>query len=116
MLNSIWTQPPVLAAIVTGSIALLLALWNFFSGRKSQTEIEILKNELAQRKSENDARREYEFEARKRLYQEYEPLLFQLMEAADNAIHRIQSLARTARHGNLNDTGWLSQFNYYTKS
>lgn len=116
MLNSIWTQAPVLAAIVTGTIALILALWNFFIGRKAQTEIEILKNELAQKKSENDARREYEFEARKRLYQEYEPLLFQLMEAADNALHRIQSIARTARHGNLNDSGWLSQFNYYTKS
>jgi len=116
LLNSIWTQPPVLAAVVTGTIALILALWNFFSARKTQTEIEILKSELAEKKSDNDARREYEFEARKRLYQEYEPLLFQLMEASENALHRIQSLARTARHGDLNDIGWLSQFNYYTKS
>lgn len=116
MSNSIWTQPPVLAATITGIVALILALWNFFSGRRAQTEIEILKNSLAQKKSESDARREYEFEARKRLYQEYEPLLFQLIEAAENALHRIQSLARTARHGNLTDEGWLSQFNYYTKS
>ncbi len=116
METSTWTQPAVLAAIITGIIALILTFWNFFSGRKTQADIEILKNELAQKKSENDARREYEFEARKRLYQEYEPLLFQLMEAADNALHRIKSLARTARHENLNETGWLSQFNYYTKS
>jgi hypothetical protein len=116
MLISIWTQPAVLAAIVTGAVALLLALWNFISGRKTQIEMELLKNSLEVKRSENDARREYEFEARKRLYQEYEPLLFQLMEASDNAINRIQSLARTARMGDLNEGGWLSVFNYYTKS
>lgn len=116
LLHSIWSKPPTIAAIITGTIALILALWNFFTSRKTLNEIEILKSELAEKKSEKDARREYEFEARKRLYQEYEPLLFQLMEASENALHRIQSLARTARNGNLNDTGWLSRFNYYTKS
>lgn len=116
LLDLIWTQAQILTAMVTGGVSLIAALWNFFSGREAQIEIEKLKNELAQKKSENDARQSYEFEARKRLYQEYEPLLFQLMEASDNALHRIQSLARTARNGNLNDDGWLSQFNYYTKS
>jgi hypothetical protein len=29
-------------------------------------------------KAEHDARRDYEYEARKRLYQEYEPIFFQL--------------------------------------
>lgn len=116
MKTSIWTNPDVLVALISGIVAMILAIWNFLSGRKTQADIEILKNELAEKKSENDARREYEFEARKKLYQEYEPLLFQLMEASDNALHRIKSLARTARHENLNENGWLSQFNYYTKS
>ncbi|HEY6437953.1 MAG TPA: hypothetical protein VIY47_15290, partial [Ignavibacteriaceae bacterium] len=116
MFINIFEQPPVLAAIVTAIVALIVAIWNVFSGRRTQIDIEVLKSTLAQKDKENDARREYEFEARKRLYQEYEPLLFQLMEAAENSIHRIQSLARTARHGNLNETGWLSQFNYFTKS
>lgn len=111
-----WREPSVLVAIISGSVALIIALWNYFSGRKTQRDIEILKNELAQKKSENDARREYEFEARKKLYQEYEPLLFQLMEASENAMHRIQSLARTAKDENLDENSWLSQFSYYTKS
>ncbi len=111
-----WTQAQVVAAFVTGIVSLTIALWNYFSGRKTQIEIEILKNKHTSEQSENDARRSYEFDARKRLYEEYEPLLFQLMEASDNAIHRVQSLARTAKHGNLNDDGWLSDFNYYPKS
>lgn len=116
MESSIWTQPPVLAAIVTGAIALILALWNFFSGRSNQINIEKLKRRLDDEKSESDARRQYEFEARKKLYQEYEPLLFQLIEASEAALYRIRNLARAAHHGNLDEAGWLSQFNYYTKS
>lgn len=129
-----WEKAQVIAAFITGIISIIIAIWTFFSGRLNQKEIlknqkelerikndlakenEKLKNELAEKKSENDARRAYEFEARKRLYHEYEPLLFQLIEASDNALHRIQSLARTAKHGDLDDNGWLSQFNYYTKS
>lgn len=104
------------AAIIAGFVSLVLTVWNFFSGRKSQKQIEILKNELAQKKSENDARREYEFEARKRLYEEYEPLLFQLIEASENAFSRIRSLARTSRNGSLGDDGWLGHFGYYSRS
>jgi hypothetical protein len=129
-----WTKAQAVAAFITGVVSIILAIWAFISGRmnhkltvKSQQELELLKsdfakdieklkNELSERKSESDARRVYEFEARKRLYHEYEPLLFQLMEASDNALHRIQSLARTAMHGDLGENGWLSQFNYYTKS
>lgn len=42
--------------------------------------------------------------------------MFQLIEASDNTLHRIQSLARTSRNGDLEEEGWLSEFNYYTKS
>lgn len=133
-MNESLKAPQVLAAIVTGVVSLVLAIWAFLIGIvnqkkmiRNQEEIEImktdltkdverLKSELAEAKSKNDARRAYEFDARKRLYQEYEPLLFQLMEACDNAIHRIQSLARTAKNGDLEADGWLSKFNYYSKS
>ncbi len=122
-----WTKAQVIAALIAGLFSLIIAVWNYFAGRKSQREIEktkyeftreveMLKTDLAERKSENDARRSYEFDARKRLYEEYEPLLFQLIEAADNALHRIWSLARTSRHGDLGEHGWLSQFGYYSKS
>jgi hypothetical protein len=49
------------------------------------------------------ARREYEYEARKRLYHECEPLLFQLSQNARLAIGRILSLARLAREGQLDE-------------
>lgn len=110
-------DPKVIASIVTALMALLIAIWNFFTNQKTNRSIEIFKAQLADKKADKDARREYEFEAKKRLYHEFEPLLFQLVELSDNAIHRIQSLARSSKHGNLiDDKGWLSQFNYYTKS
>lgn len=58
---------------------------------------------------DRDALRAYRFEARKRLYEQCEPLLFQLAEAAENARGRIHGLARSCRDGHLSEdgTGWL---------
>jgi hypothetical protein len=59
-------------------------------------------NKVAEsRQSAEAARREYEFEARKRLYHECEPLLFQISQLSSAAIGRIISLARAAREGEL---------------
>jgi hypothetical protein len=79
-------------------------------------EIEELKHGLESQRSKEDARMDYEYEARKRLYQEYEPLIFQLQELSESAYRRIQGLARTAREGNLNrGSGWLSNpLSYYS--
>jgi hypothetical protein len=57
---------------------------------------------------------DYEYEARKRLYHECEPLVFELLEFAENAGDRIRGLARTARQGDLPD--WLSSNDYYIAS
>jgi hypothetical protein len=54
-----------------------------------------------ERLSAAGARRAYEYEARKRLYQDCEPLLFQLSQNAGVAIGRVISLAREAREGRL---------------
>ncbi len=98
---------------------------------ESDTAIAKLQFELKTNSADRDARRDYEYEARKRLYQEYEPLLFQLVELSEYSLHRINSLARTARQGDLADTtgafghqngsflgpkeskGWLSFPGYY---
>jgi hypothetical protein len=53
------------------------------------------------------ARRSYEYEARKRLYHDCEPLLFQLSQTARVAIGRTISLARSARQGELDGTDGL---------
>lgn len=73
---------------------------------------------LAEHKSEQDARRDYDYEARKRLYKECEPLLFRLAEASESALHRIYSLARTARKGDFGPrrNNWLQSPGYYMAS
>ena len=48
-------------------------------------EVEEQRFALDNEKSALNARRSYEFDAKKRLYQELAPLLFQLLEAAENA-------------------------------
>jgi phage tail tape-measure protein len=76
--------------------------------RKSEltTQIEAFKAGLADDLAARNARRDYEYDARKRLYAQVEPLLFQLFEAAETAFNAVASLARTQRDRNL--PGWLS--------
>lgn len=88
--------------------------------QKHQRELEELKTNLQQKSADRDARRDYEYDARKRLYQQCEPLLFQLFEHAESGRKRIRSLARTAKQGDLSLTsgeGWLHDpRNYYLES
>jgi hypothetical protein len=120
----------IFAAIVSVGIAIwnthktreLEALKNTFAqelqDRKNELdkEIEAYKDTLAEKQEERNAWREYRYEARKRLYQQYEPLLFQLVECCESAKERIDSLARTAREGDLGPSGWLSKKDYYLYS
>lgn len=78
-----------------------------------QEKLTALKATLDDRNSASAARRDYEYEARKRLYDEVEPLLFQVYEALEEAHYRVRSLARTARNGDL---GWLAGNGYYLAS
>jgi hypothetical protein len=85
---------------------------------ENEREIEKLKMELGDLSAERNARRDYEYEARKKLYAEYEPLLFQLIERSEDAYHRVLSLARTARKGDItiDAGGWLESPRYYMLS
>lgn len=85
--------------------------------RSTQEAMERLRDGLATNQKEQDARRDYEYEARKRLYEECEPLLFQLVELSGNAVRRIRSLARSAGKGALEPgSGWLSSDGHYMTS
>ena len=99
----------ILIAAIPGVAALIYT-------HKNQVNLEKLRSFLADEKAERDALRDYKYEARKRLYEEIEPLLFQLNEACENALHRIYSIARTARAGDLGEDGWLSREGYYALS
>jgi hypothetical protein len=109
-----------LVALVNSFVTRQTSLANQRDLQKHQHELETLKATLQEQKADKDARRDYEYEARKRLYQQCEPLLFQLVELAENGLNRIYSLARAARSGDLSlipNEGWLSDTrNYYLAS
>lgn len=95
-------------AIIVALISAAVSIYVAFRNQKAQRELEELKSALADQSKERDARRDYEYEARKRLYEELEPVLFKLVETADEAWYRVLSLARSARLGSITPaSGWL---------
>lgn len=69
------------------------------------------------KKAESDARRDYEYEAKKQLYKECEPILFEFTELSESALRRIYALAKNARDGNLGPNRyWLSTDHYFIRS
>jgi hypothetical protein len=118
----------IIAAIASVVAALVSALISWTTARSSRIAAERLEEQkgrlskelasetahLAQVSAERDARRDYEYDARKRLYAVIEPLLFQLYEALEEAHYRVRSLARTSRDNRLLD--WLYPNGYYLNS
>lgn len=125
-----------LVAIIAAFASLAVALVTAWSSRRSQERAEAtqrelttrseatqreltrLTSELEERRAAGDARLSYVYEARKRLYAECEPILFQAGELAQEARARILSLARSSRDGEVraDGTGWLSRPGYYFHS
>src|SRR5262249_28588645 len=91
----------ILVALISAVASLIVALITYFATRSNQRDVEELKAKLSETKAERDALRDYEYEARKRLYHECGPLMFQLLEQAEGAINRVRNLARAASQGNL---------------
>jgi hypothetical protein len=117
--------PATIAALASVVIAIVSVLVTARTTRRVArltTEMErqkvSLAAELAEHKAVRDARRDYEYEARKRLYAQCEPLIFQAAEQAEMGRRRIMSLARTCRHQDLmpDGRGWLSDRGYYFQS
>jgi len=107
-------ETPVLIALLGAGASLVLScVTAYFSYRAK-----IKESELSDLNAEKKARRDYEYDARKRLYSECEPLLFELYQLSLGGMKRVGSLARTAREGNLtNDlNSWLSDDGYYMLS
>ena len=104
------------ASIAVATLSLAGSWWTQRKGNKAALiqaqlarDLEALKGRLSQEHDAEKARRDYEYEARKRLYAELYPLAFQLNEAALTAGNRIQNLARAARTGHLGvgTSSWL---------
>lgn len=93
-------QWALLGTGLTALVSLIIAILAQLSTRRNQKELKALEHRnstelarlqalLAERKADLDARRDCDYEARKRLYKECEPLLFRLAEASENALRRI---------------------------
>jgi len=105
-------------AVFSAVGALIVAIVSaIFSGVTTRSQV-VLKNRLDQQAKAEDARQAYEYDARKRLYRECEPLLFQTRELANEARERIIGLAVAARNGDIgvDGAGWLAKPGYYTLS
>lgn len=110
-------QPAVLAAVVTSSVSIVVAVVSVSLNFVNQSRLEELKDKLSGLAAERDARRSYEYDALKRLYAVTEPILFQLSERAEELQASISGLARTARNGDLDpDRNWLRKDDYYRLS
>jgi hypothetical protein len=108
-------------AIISAIVAAIISVISLVITNKNNTKVEELRNKLAIEKDEEGACRDYEYEARKRLYQEFEPLLFLLLEYSESSLIRIYGLVESARNGKLNpnsESGWLETYGhgYYATS
>jgi hypothetical protein len=88
-------SPELVAAIVAGVVSVVLAVMNLLLARRQAslaTELEETRAELARRAAEDNARLDYQYDAKRRLYERFEPLVFQLLELSDYALDRIKNL------------------------
>lgn len=99
-------------ALVTAAVSLLLsiatALLAYATRIRGDTRIAKLQSQLTDEREGRNAQRDYEYDARKRLYTELQPLLFQVVERAKRALDRIQgSFVEGSRDGSVKWPGRL---------
>jgi len=111
-----FADPTVIAAVIAAIASIVSVVLTFAFGWLNQVRLTSLQNESQKRlalmqeqidirKKKEDARTTYEYEARKRLYTECEPILFQVLELSHSAFHRLTDLAEQTRDGWFQSTG-----------
>jgi hypothetical protein len=105
-------------AVLAATTSLLVALISAALAWRTQRRLAGLTHRLQEQRAERDARRDYEYDAKKRLYAECEPVIFEAMELAETFRRRVLSLARAAANGGLAEdgSGWLAGNGYYFRS
>jgi hypothetical protein len=107
----------IVVAVVALVASIITAIITAIFSKRNDIRLKQIEHELNLKKAEQDARRDYEYEAKKRLYQECEPILFQNAELSDSAVKRIYALARNAKDGNLGpERYWLASDHYFIRS
>lgn len=67
-------ETTITVALIASFSSLMVSLYQTRQGRHNQRELEIVKLKLAEKLAERNARRDYEYKALQRLYEEYEPI------------------------------------------
>lgn len=106
----------VSAAIVAAVLALASAVYTVRITTRTTKEVEVLKASLERESAEEQAKRNYEYEARKRIYSECEPLVLKLAASSDYAASRIIALSDPRRWVELRATRNTSSFWMLSKS
>jgi hypothetical protein len=117
--------PEVAAAWVAGLFSVAAAVVAYLQARsasQAQQRIETLRSDLEEQSSEKEARRQYEYEARKRLYSAVAPAIFQLGELVDAGLTEIGCLCDPSLVGRyaltpeereaLRTRGWIGSTAY----
>jgi hypothetical protein len=108
----------IVVAVIAALGSLIVTLVSQELSRRANRDLAERTRRLEDEGKARDAWLDYEYEAKKRLYEECEPLLFQTIELAENARARVVSLARSAKAGDIrpDGAGWLSHPGYYYTS
>ena len=85
-------QTTITVALIASFTSLMVSLYQTRQGRHNQRELEIVKLKLAEKLAERNARRDYEYKALQRLYEEYEPIRFQLLDTVECAKYHWEGL------------------------
>ena len=93
MVTLLAAEPPLSIPLIMAGIALISSILTAAFQFRNQARLATLSAKLDEQKAETSARRTYEYETRKRLYTECEPLIFQLSEYAENAGRRVVNIA-----------------------
>jgi hypothetical protein len=111
-------EAAVVAAIVTSSLSAVVAIGSAVYGKHTARSMKLLEGSLQSQRDVDTARRDYEYEAKKRLYERCEPVLFPGVEAVELARRRVVSIARSCRQGDVREdgSGWLGHPGYYFQS
>jgi len=104
----------IVSALITAGVSLLVsvftALLAYATRIRGDIRIAQIQSRLADEREGRSAQRDYEYDARKRLYTELQPLLFQIMERAKQALDRIQgSFVEGSRNGSVKQPGRLGR-------
>ncbi|MCB0630386.1 MAG: hypothetical protein R2824_00805 [Saprospiraceae bacterium] len=117
----------ILAAIIAALASLTVAIISLIQSSRQrkiihnqQIDIEKIRQDHEVQKFELNARLDYEYEAKKKLYKEYEPLFFQFTEFSNEALSHIKAISWTTFQGSSNSdkwnkNAWMNKSSYFFK-